>query len=137
MFSESRSMSTRTGVAPTWSIEFIVATNVNGVVITSAPEPIPSATSASWSPAVHELVVTTSGRADVLGEALLEELDERPLADPSAPDRLQHEPLLGLVEPRLPEQDRVLLARHVSSCPSASRPEDASSSPGRSRPSSK
>ncbi len=47
-------MSARTGTAPQCTIVLSVATNVMGVVTTSSPGPTPSASSATWSPAVAE-----------------------------------------------------------------------------------
>ena len=46
MFRSSSFTSTKTGVAPAWTITFAVAGQVIGVVITSSPGPIPAASSA-------------------------------------------------------------------------------------------
>ena len=43
------------------SITLTEAANVIGVVMTSAPGPIPSVTSAVWSPAVQELSASAPG----------------------------------------------------------------------------
>ena len=51
-------MSTRTGVAPTYSIASTVAANVKGVVMTSSPGPTSSPASASLSASVPELQAT-------------------------------------------------------------------------------
>ena len=51
--------STKTGVAPVWTITFAVAGQVIGVVITSSPGPIPSATSARCIAAVPEATAST------------------------------------------------------------------------------
>ena len=48
-------MSANTGVAPAWITTFAVAQNVNGVVMTSSPLPIPVASSDRCSAAVQEL----------------------------------------------------------------------------------
>ncbi len=48
------SMSTKTGVAPTMPMASVVATNVNGVVMTSSPGPMSSARSARCSASVPE-----------------------------------------------------------------------------------
>src|SRR5690349_18533779 len=50
----SSSMSTRTGVAPTYRIALMVAANVNGVVMTSSPGPMPLASSAMCNAVVPE-----------------------------------------------------------------------------------
>ena len=49
------STSANTGRAPTSSMQFAVAGHVIGVVTTSSPGPIPCASSATCSAAVHEL----------------------------------------------------------------------------------
>ena len=54
MFSVAASMSASTGTAPQWTIVLSVATNVIGVVTTSSPGPTPSASRATWSPAVAD-----------------------------------------------------------------------------------
>ena len=54
----SGSMSTKTGVAPTASIDSEVAKNVNGEVTTSSPGPTPRARSAITSASVPELTPT-------------------------------------------------------------------------------
>ena len=46
--------SAKTGVAPVWTMTFAVAGHVIGVVITSSPGPIPSATSARCMAAVPD-----------------------------------------------------------------------------------
>ena len=46
MHSVTGSTSQNTGFAPVWTITFAVAGQVSGVVSTSSPAPIPSATSA-------------------------------------------------------------------------------------------
>src|SRR3954463_11458668 len=51
--------STKTGVAPVWTMTFAVAGQVIGVVITSSPGPTPSATSDRWSAAVPEASAST------------------------------------------------------------------------------
>ncbi len=56
-------MSASTGVAPVCRITLTVAQNVRGVVITSSPGPIPSATNAKCSPAVQELTPKARGAA--------------------------------------------------------------------------
>src|SRR5918994_1727626 len=56
--SESRT-STKTGVAPQWTITFAVAGQVIGLVITSSPGPTPSATSERCSAAVPEETART------------------------------------------------------------------------------
>ena len=48
-------MSANTGVAPARQMTSTVATNVNGVVMTSSPGPMPSARSASSRASVPEL----------------------------------------------------------------------------------
>ncbi len=53
-FSVAASMSASTGRAPQWTIMFNVATKVIGVVTTSSPGAIPSASRATCSPAVAE-----------------------------------------------------------------------------------
>jgi hypothetical protein len=45
-------MSTKTGVAPTRAMQPAVAKNVNGVVMTSSPWPMPSAISATINASV-------------------------------------------------------------------------------------
>ena len=52
----SGSMSTNTGFAPVYKMELPVAANVNGVVITSSPSPIPAAKRATCNAEVPELV---------------------------------------------------------------------------------
>jgi hypothetical protein len=52
---ESRPTSTNTGRAPTRTITFAVATKLSAGVMTSAPGPIPQASSAISSPAVAEV----------------------------------------------------------------------------------
>ena len=59
MFRSPSRTSTKTGVAPVWTITFAVAGQVIGVVITSSPSPIPSATSARCSAAVPEATART------------------------------------------------------------------------------
>src|SRR3954454_16109067 len=54
MFRSESRMSANTGVAPVWTITFAVAGQVSGVVITSSPGPIPSATSARCIAAVPD-----------------------------------------------------------------------------------
>ena len=61
MLSVSASISTSTGVAPQCSIALIVATKVNGVLITSSPGPTSHATSARCSAAVQDETATASG----------------------------------------------------------------------------
>src|SRR5437660_9761778 len=51
--------STKTGVAPVWTITLAVAGQVIGLVITSSPGPTPSATSDRWSAAVPEASAST------------------------------------------------------------------------------
>ena len=53
IFKVSGFMSTRTGLAPTSKIEFIVEQKVRGVVITSSPAFMPKTFNDRWSPAVH------------------------------------------------------------------------------------
>src|SRR5690606_27567635 len=57
MHKVSASMSTSTGLAPTCSTTLAVAAKVRAGTITSSPGPTPSATRATWSPAVHELSI--------------------------------------------------------------------------------
>ena len=52
MLSVSGWMSTNTGVAPAWAMASAVAKNVNGVVTTSSPAPMPSARRAMVRPSV-------------------------------------------------------------------------------------
>ena len=52
MLRSSSFTSTKTGVAPAWTITFAVAGHVIGVVITSSPGPTPSASSDRCSAAV-------------------------------------------------------------------------------------
>ena len=59
MFSVSSCTSTKTGVAPVWTITFAVAGQVIGVVITSSPGPMPRATSARCSAAVPDASAST------------------------------------------------------------------------------
>ena len=59
MFRSPSRTSTNTGVAPVWTITFAVAGQVIGLVITSSPGPIPSATSASCSAAVPDATAST------------------------------------------------------------------------------
>ena len=59
MFRSPSRTSTKTGVAPVWTITFAVAGQVIGVVITSSPSPIPSATSARCIAAVPEATAST------------------------------------------------------------------------------
>ena len=47
-----RSMSQKTGRAPSYRTELADATKLKGVVITSSPASMPTARSARWSPAV-------------------------------------------------------------------------------------
>ena len=47
-------MSANTGSAPVYTIEFPLAMNVNGVVITSSPSPMPHASNAVCKAAVPE-----------------------------------------------------------------------------------
>ena len=54
MFRSVSRTSAKTGVAPVWTITFAVAGQVIGVVITSSPGPIPSATSARCMAAVPD-----------------------------------------------------------------------------------
>ena len=54
----SGSMSTKTGRAPTWTIELTVALKVNETVMTSSPGPMPRPSSARCSAVVPELVAT-------------------------------------------------------------------------------
>ena len=58
MFWDVRSTSTSTGVAPTWRMALIVATNVSGVVMTSSPGWIPNAIRPRCSAAEQELTAT-------------------------------------------------------------------------------
>ena len=58
MLQVSGSTSTNTGVAPSSTIISAVATNVNGVVMTSSPGPMPSAISAISSASVPEPTLT-------------------------------------------------------------------------------
>ena len=48
------SISTKTGMAPTYLIASAVAINVNGVVMTSSPSPMPSAINAKCRASVPE-----------------------------------------------------------------------------------
>ena len=50
-----KSISAKTGLAPVYKIAFPDAINVNGVVITSSPSPIPQESSATCNAAVPEL----------------------------------------------------------------------------------
>ena len=59
MFRSASRTSTKTGVAPVWTITFAVAGQVIGVVITSSPGPTPSATSARCIAAVPEATAST------------------------------------------------------------------------------
>jgi hypothetical protein len=59
MFRSPSRTSTKTGVAPLCTITFAVAGQVIGVVITSSPGPISSATSARWSAAVPDATAST------------------------------------------------------------------------------
>src|SRR5262245_26021140 len=59
MFRSSSRTSTKTGVAPEWTITLAVAGHVIGVVITSSPGPTPSATSDRCSAAVPEASAST------------------------------------------------------------------------------
>src|ERR687898_1479228 len=54
MFRSDSRTSTKTGVAPAWTTTFAVAGQVIGVVITSSPGPIPSATRVRCIAAVPE-----------------------------------------------------------------------------------
>ena len=54
MFRSDSRTSTKTGVAPVWTTTFAVAGQVIGVVITSSPGPIPSATRVRCIAAVPE-----------------------------------------------------------------------------------
>ena len=56
MLKVTGSMSTNTGLAPTYSTAFAVAIKVNGVVITSSPGPISWASKATCSAVVPEEV---------------------------------------------------------------------------------
>ena len=56
----SGSTSTSTGRAPAYSIAAIVATKVNGTVITSSPAPTPAASSERWSALVPLLTPIAS-----------------------------------------------------------------------------
>src|SRR5690606_27066054 len=58
MHSVSGRTSTRTGRAPTCSTTFAVAAKVSVGTITSSPGPTPSATSATWRPAVQEVSIS-------------------------------------------------------------------------------
>ena len=55
-----RSTSAKTGLAPTWMITLAVETNVNGVVITSSPGPIPKVFKPKCIVAVAEFTATDS-----------------------------------------------------------------------------
>src|SRR5947207_10667298 len=59
MLRSSPRTSTKTGVAPAWTITFAVAGHVIGVVITSSPGPTPTASSARWSAAVPDATART------------------------------------------------------------------------------
>ena len=61
MLSVSGSTSASTGRAPTCSMTFTDAVNVTGVVMTSSPGPIWSATNAVCSAAVQELDASAPG----------------------------------------------------------------------------
>src|SRR5438876_3349993 len=59
MFRSPSRTSAKMGVAPAWTITFAVAGQVIGVVITSSPGPIPSASSARCIAAVPEATAIT------------------------------------------------------------------------------
>src|ERR671925_669041 len=58
-FRSASRTSAKIGAAPAWTITFAVAGQVIGLVITSSPGPIPSASSERWSAAVPEERATT------------------------------------------------------------------------------
>jgi hypothetical protein len=61
MFSVSGSTSTKTGVAPRWSITCAVAQNVSVVVATLSPARMPNAASDTCMAAVPELTANAAG----------------------------------------------------------------------------
>src|SRR5262249_13735259 len=75
--------------------------------------------------------------ADVRAEPLLEQLDERPVADPRPADRLPEQLLLRAVEAREPEDDAVRRPAHERTCPWVTRRRSSSSVPETSSPSSR
>ena len=77
MLNVTGSMSTNTGVAPTLLIDSGVAKNVNGVVMTSSPGPIPSARKLITSASVPELTPIACFDAEVGRDLLLERLAPR------------------------------------------------------------
>ncbi len=108
MFRSPSRTSTKTGVAPVWTITFAVAGQVIGVVITSSPGPIPSATSARCSAAVpggdREHVL----RLEVLGHPLLEQRRLGPGRQPAGAERLGDGLDLLLADRRRLEAERVV-----------------------------
>ena len=58
MFMEGRSMSAKTGFAPTWVMALAVAAKVIGVVITSSSGRSPETIMERWMPAVQEWSAT-------------------------------------------------------------------------------
>src|ERR1700743_348422 len=63
------SISTNTGFAPTRAIDPAVAKNVNGVVITSSPAPIPSANNATKRASVPDETPTPKAQLEYLATA--------------------------------------------------------------------
>src|SRR5450432_4022036 len=57
-------MSTNFGVAPTYKMQLVEATNENGVVITSSPGPIPAAIIAQCNPVVPDETPMPNRRPD-------------------------------------------------------------------------
>ena len=77
MFSVLGSMSTKTGLAPTYRMQLADATNENGVVMTSCASPTPAAIMAQCSPAVPEETPIAMPPPGELGARRLEFFDLR------------------------------------------------------------
>ncbi len=132
MFRSPSRTSTKTGVAPVWTITFAVAGQVIGVVITSSPGPTPSATSArcmrggAGGDGEHVL------RLEVLGHPLLEQRGAGPGRQPARAERLGDGLDLLLADRRRLEAElavsRVVIRRRSVLRPAARRARASASS---------
>ena len=99
------STSAKTGTPPSMMKQFAVATNETGDVITSSPGSTPAMWQSMCKPGRAARHRGRVGRADPLGDQLLEAIDRRPEREPARAQDVEDELLVALIDVRARERN--------------------------------